>query len=239
MQNIIINRLYSDKAIFEIVPLKLKRKWMTESKNSFAYKCLPLNIANQYGWTVLSPTDFTIVWWGGKDPRDVDITVADQEFNENILSYFGESVFTLHLDFIIKTPENYSLYIRGVPNESRPGFKPLDAIVETDWLPFTFTYNFMLIEPGVYEFKKGDPLFTFFPIERNSVENFKLVEQLITDDKELHNDFLEYIKHSDKRKKENKQYRFYFNGIGPNKKYSIKNHITKLIFGGRSSIIDT
>lgn len=237
-KNIIINRI-TDHSVFEIVPLKVKRDWMSESAKNFAYKCLPLNIANQYGWAVLSPADFTIVWWGGKQPPDIDISVSDLVAENHILSYFGESVFTIHPDFIVRTPENYSLYVRGIPNEARPGVRPLDAIVETDWLDFTFTYNFMLIEPGIYEFKKGDPLFAFFPIERNTVENFSLVEQMIYEDEKLHKNFQEYVKHSEERKASRKQERLYFKGMGPDgTKYNIKNHITKLLFGGKSGNID-
>jgi hypothetical protein len=235
---IIINRI-EHNSIFEIVPLKVKRDWMNDSVKGFAYHCLPLNIANHYGWAVLSPADFTIVWWGGKKSPDIDISVDGDIGSSHILSYFGESIFTIHPDFIVKTPENYSLYIRGIPNEARPGVRPLDAIVETDWLTFTFTYNFMLIEPGIYEFKKGEPLFCFFPIERNTVENFGLVEQHITNDKDLEKGFIEYMQHSEERRGSDKHDKFYLRGMSPSrKKYNIKNHITRLIFGEGSGKID-
>lgn len=235
---IIVHRLFKDKTVFKIVPLRLKRDWMTNSKNKFAYKCLPLNIANQYGWAVLSPVDFSIVWWEGKAPEDIEVIVKDPNFDSSVLTYFGESVFTLHPDFIIQTPENYSLYIRGIPNESMPGIKPLDAIVETDWLPFTFTYNFKMLSPGIYEFKKGDPLFCFFPIERGTVENFKLVESFIEEDKEFSEEFNAFERHSVERRHDEFHHRLYLQGKSPTKKYKIKNHITSLLFGGKSDKIE-
>jgi hypothetical protein len=141
---------------------------------------------------------------------------------------------------MIKTPKGFSTYIRGVPNETKQGIKPLDAIVETDWLPFTFTYNFLLTDPGIYTFKKGEPLFTFFPIERNTVEKFELKESRIENNPELFKDFKEY---SDKREnlletiiKTGKDLfqNFYRDGVKANgEKVDIKNHITNLIFGGR------
>jgi hypothetical protein len=234
---VIVHRLYEDKTIFKIVPMRLKRDWMTDSKKKIAYKCLPLNIANQYGWAVLSPVDFSIVWWGGKEPSDVEIIIDDPNFDSSILSYFGESVFTLHPDFILQTPENFSTYIRGIPNEAMPGIKPLDAIVETDWLPFTFTYNFQMLTPGVYEFKKGDPLFCFFPIERNTVENFKLVESYIEKDKEFFEEFDGFSRHATERMHDEHHHRLYIQGKSPRKQYNIKNHITSLLFGGKSDKI--
>jgi hypothetical protein len=234
---VIVHRLYEDKTIFKIVPMRLKRDWMTESRNKFAYKCLPLNIANQYGWAVLSPADFSIVWWEGKEAPDIDVIIDDENYDSSILSYFGESVFTLHPDFVLQTPENYSMYIRGIPNNDRVGLKPLDAIVETDWLPFTFTYNFKVEGPGVYEFKKGEPLFCFFPIERDTVENFKLEESFIGNAGEFAKDFYSFEKHSADRIHDDFHHRLYIQGKSPNKIHQIKNHITSLLFGGKSDKI--
>ena len=33
-----------------IRPAEATREWMTDSPESFAYRCLPLNIANAHGW---------------------------------------------------------------------------------------------------------------------------------------------------------------------------------------------
>jgi hypothetical protein len=157
------------------------------------------------------------------------------------VSHFGEATFTLQLDFVIQTPENYSLYIRGVPNEINSTIRPLDAIVETDWLPFTFSYNYKFAETGTVDFKRGDPLFVFFPIERNSVENFKLKQINIEDNQDLYQDFLDY---SDSRisfnkdQNDNKFQRFYQDGRGPKKEYSIKNHLKRLFFGQDNGKID-
>jgi len=241
-KEIILYRFQEESPIFPVVPLTAKRKWMSESREKYAYKCLPLNIANQYGYAVLCPADFTLDWWGGVDPKDVDFSVASENdyLKKHVYSYFGEGTFTIHVDFVIKTPKGFSTYIRGVPNEAKQGIKPLDAIVETDWLPFTFTYNFLLTEPGTYTFKKNEPLFVFFPIERNTVENFELRESRIESNPEMLKDFDDYsekrenvIKNSTKAKKTSYQH-FYRNGVkASGEKVNIKNHITNLIFGGK------
>ena len=244
-KEITINRLLDGPPIFPVVPLTAKRNWMNKSRDKFAYKCIPLNIANQYGYAVLCPEDFTIDWWGGTEEKDVDFQVTSKNdyFKDHLHSYFGGGTFTIHVDFIIRTPEGFSTYIRGVPNETKQGLKPLDAIVETDWLSYTFTYNFLLIEPGSYSFKKGEPLFVFFPIERNTVENFDLIESHIKNHKELLEDFTHY---HNKRidaitgplKKPVWQY-FYRDGTkSSGEKVSIKNHITNLIFGGKRGKIN-
>jgi len=231
MSNIItIHRFNKNHSIFDVVPLKVKRDWMSDSREKFVYKCLPLNIANQYGWAVLSPVDFTISWESGTTPKDISIKIHEPGFDKKILSYFGETVFTIHLDFIVKTPENYSTYVRGIPNGQKPGIAPLDALVETDWLPFTFTYNFKVSSPGEYYFKKGEPLFSFFPVERATVENFELVESFIEEDEHLFADFQEFNQHSKDRNFDDFYHRLYFKGKTPSKDVNIKNHTTKLNF---------
>ena len=227
-------RLDRGKVWFEIEPMNMQRDWMHQSYKKFAYKCLPLGIANQYGWQVISPTDFSVSWFGGTKMSDVQIEVEDPEYERYFNSHFGESTFTLNLDFIIKTPENYSIYIRGVPNKPYGVVRPLDAIVETDWLPFTFTYNFLFMEPGTVNFKKGEPLFCFFPIERATVENFEIVNKSIEEYPDLLKDFQDFSSSRDRHLKSGYDagvfQKFYINGEGPSKKYNIKNHLKKIFF---------
>ncbi|MFM6944067.1 MAG: DUF6065 family protein [Bacteroidota bacterium] len=235
-QEIIANYLDgADNRYFDIVPLTMQRDWMHKSKEKFVYKCLPLGIANQYGWAVASPVDFTVSWYGGREHNDVEIYSDDPNFDsERFVAHFGEATFTLLLDFLIQTPENYSIYIRGIPNQDYGILKPLDAIVETDWLPFTFTYNFKFMEPGTVDFKKGDPLFCFFPIERNTVENFTLKAKSLVDNVELNKDFEEYAKARDVLVHTYSEkmlfQKFYIDGKGPNKIYKIKNHLKRVFF---------
>ena len=44
-----------------------KREWMDDTQDRFAYRCLPLSIANQTGWEILSPAGFTARWNGKND----------------------------------------------------------------------------------------------------------------------------------------------------------------------------
>lgn len=241
-KNIVINRIIKDKELFPIVPASVRRQWMDGTDQKFAYNCLPLNIANEYGWVVLSPADFSVSWYGGSSNPDVEIFSTDKDFlDHTVISHFGSGTFTIQLDFVIQTPKNYSLYIRGVSNQEHKIIQPLDAIVETDWLPFTFTYNFRFTDCGVVDFKKGDPLFMFFPIERSTVENFELKTINIEDNESFYKDYIEYSTSRSNFKSDGKRLqfqRFYKDGRGPNKKYSILNHTKRLIFGSKPDTIE-
>jgi hypothetical protein len=232
---IIVNRIY-DFDEFEIIPLRRKRDWMNDTRNAFAYQCMPLNIANEYGWSVLSPAQFTATW-DGTDYLDA-ITVKYEEGGEYDFahSHFGEGVLTIGVDFIIKTPPEISTYVRGIPNELIDGLQPLDAIIETDWLPFTFTYNYRFTRPCTIRFYKDEPLFSFFPVKRGDVESYKIKSQRIQKDVKLYEEYEkysnargEYLEKMNDPKAELDTQRYYSNAKAPDgNKYSVTNHVKKV-----------
>ena len=198
---------------------------MTETPQGYAYRCVPLTVANTYGWSVLNPYDF-IAEWNGDDATDAVSIKFKEDGYSYASSHFGSGILTIHPDFIIKTEKNISIFVRGVPNSIQDGIEPLDGIVETDWLPFTFTFNYKFTKPGTVSFKKGDPLFSFFPIERGFVEKFHIETQEITSDPELNADYEAYSKSRQDYLDNNtgKYQRYYANGKGPEKEYEIVNH---------------
>lgn len=195
MSVIEINYLNIDegKKLFEVVPLNKRRDWMNQTSGSFAYHCLPLVIANEHAWGVPSPGGFEAEWNGG--PGQQDLVVYEDSPNNNeewVVSHFGNGVLTIQLDFILKTERGISTYIRGMPNYFKKGIQPLDAIVETDWLPFTFTYNYLFTEPGRVRFDKDEILFSFFPVRRTWIESFDVVEKRIQDNESFYGQYLDY-----------------------------------------------
>jgi hypothetical protein len=186
-----INRIHGVE-VFKITKNQVKRKWMDETQGN-AYRCVPMNVANSYGWTVLSPIDFSATWDGGDKQHNLTIDI-DPTFQYKVASSeFGHGILSVVPDFVVRTSKNVSLYVRGVPNQIARGLQPFDGIVETDWLPFTFTFNYKFINPGKLTIKKDQPLFTFFPIERGYIESFETRDTDISKDKEFYEDYLKYV----------------------------------------------
>ena len=48
----------------EIQTAERTRQWMDETVDRFAYRCLPVAIANQVGWDLLCPIAFSAKWNG-------------------------------------------------------------------------------------------------------------------------------------------------------------------------------
>jgi hypothetical protein len=223
-----INRV-SEEEVFEIIPNDVKRKWMGDTKGN-AYKCVPMNVVNSYGWTVLSPKDFTATWDGGESRDSLQVELEQDSPFVFAASEFGHGILSVVPDFVVRTSKNISLYVRGVPNQIATGLQALDAIVETDWLPFTFTFNYKFLKPGRLTIKKDQPLFTFFPIERGFIESFETREVKIFKDKEFYEDFLKYVDLRDSQKShgDEKNGSAYLKGKLYEKEFEIINHTKKV-----------
>ena len=113
---------------------------MSRTRDSFAYRCLPLNIANAHGWELLCPAAFEAVWNGKTGIRGVVVTSQAPE-DQRPISHFGHGILTFHVETLFRTEPGINLWVTGPVNRPKDGIYALTGVVETDWLPFTFTMN--------------------------------------------------------------------------------------------------
>jgi hypothetical protein len=140
-----------------------RRDWMDETPSKFAYRCLPLTIANQTGWFVRNPVGFTATWRGRPEAGAIDFL-----FDTNaptwapwINNQFGQGVITWNTPFLFRTkPEGSRLLIIGPANSFKHAIQPLTAIIESDWISMSFTMNWKFTAAHVpVRFEVGEPLF--------------------------------------------------------------------------------
>jgi hypothetical protein len=169
-----------------IQPASARRGWMDATPQGFAYRCLPLTIANSHGWVVLGESSFDAVWNGGNQPGDIALKFR-QEGNPAPVSHFGAGILTFHIDALLRTPPGMNLWISGPPNEPKDGIAPLTGVVEADWAPMTFTMNWRFTRPfHPVRFEAGEPICFFFPIPRDIVRNAQPETRTLADEPELH-----------------------------------------------------
>lgn len=137
-----------------LVPAPLNRDWMDNSSDRHAYRCLPLAIANTYGWQLLLPVQVTAVWNGGGELADIEI---DCIHPHQAVSNFKSGIITFDVAYIFRTLPGYHLLVSGPTNIVKDGVAPMTAIVETDWLPYTFTFNYKFTRPGRVQWRAGEP----------------------------------------------------------------------------------
>lgn len=141
----------------ELRPASPERDWMDATRERFAYRCIPLSIANASGWEIAFPFAFEAAWFGDADASGVQLRGSDERMNTLVTSHFGHGVITFHTGWLFKTSPGWALWARGSPNAAKEGVAPLDGLVETDWLPFPFTMNWRFDRPGVVRFEADEP----------------------------------------------------------------------------------
>ena len=131
----------AENTAMEIEPAPIDRDWMEQSNRRFAYRCLPLAIANQSGWIMRSPFAFEAIWNGGESAADLRIAYPSELKETRVNSHFGHGILTFEIPFLFRTPSGVNLWVKGPSNWIKDGIQPLEGVVETDWANATFTMN--------------------------------------------------------------------------------------------------
>jgi hypothetical protein len=168
-----------------LTPATSGRPWMDTSRERFAYRCLPLLIANQAGWFVLNSHAFRATWTGSEDASGVLINYLSGSPPYPITSHFGHGIITWNLLYLFRTPPGYNLLVRGPANWPKDGAYALEGIVETDWCAATFTMNWKLPranQPVTFEI--DEPFCMIVPQKRGELEAFNPIVRSISTDPE-------------------------------------------------------
>ena len=149
------------------------RQWMDDVIDNHAYRCLPLTIANSYGWEILAPFAFTATWSGEVRPEAIALRRTDGSLPpvNVVASHFGYGIITFHLWYLFRTEPGWDLFASGSLNQPKDGVAPLTGIIETDWLPYPFTMNWQMTRPGSVEFREGEPVCMIFPVPHGTLQD--------------------------------------------------------------------
>src|SRR5437879_11798880 len=85
-------------------PAPRERRWMEDANKKFPYRCLPLVVANQYGWEILSTHHFRARWDGTSTPEGL---VIEKLCGVGLLlahSHFGQGRLTFQITFLFRAP---------------------------------------------------------------------------------------------------------------------------------------
>jgi hypothetical protein len=171
----------------KLVPAAPDRPWMDAFPARHAYRCLPLAIANTYGWEVLSPYSFSIRYNGGPRAEDISIKAHGDapQLSHFVTSNFTHGIVTFHLGYLFRTEPGWHTLATGPLNRPKDGISPLSGVIETDWLPYPFTMNWQLTRPGVVKFEEGEPVCQVFPVPAGALSAVQPELWDIADDPEL------------------------------------------------------
>jgi hypothetical protein len=163
-----------DSTDMPLCPAPTTRPWMDDPSLRFAYRCLPIVIANQAGWVIASPCKISARWNGGPDPSDLRLRFPGSPDENRIKSHFGHGILTFTLPYLFRTPPGINLWVKGPSNSFKDGIHPLEGIVEADWSVSTFTMNWKLTRSNrTIRFDQGEPICMIVPIPRNLLESLE------------------------------------------------------------------
>ena len=180
-----LNCYLTNQGEIEIKPASRFRDWMDGPVVNNVKRCLPVLMASSHGWEILSPFDFSVLWNGGDKKQDTQITIKNDLITQNsdennrlpnssinVISHFGGGIVTINLYVIFETDPGVNLWVGGAPNHFKDGVQPLSALIESDWMPYTFTMNWKITRKNtVIEFTRGEPVCFVFPVQRNLLES--------------------------------------------------------------------
>jgi hypothetical protein len=168
-----------------IRPAPMERAWMDVTDQKYAYRCLPLNIANAFGWEILCEEGFIATWLGGEEITDVIVEHDSNRFTQ-AGSHFAHGILTFHIPCLFKTEPGVEMMVQGPVNNPKDGIYPLTGVIETAWAPYTFTHNWKFTRPyHTVRFHKGDPFCHIFPVSCDVLESVEPVIRPISTEPEL------------------------------------------------------
>jgi len=156
----------------KIVAANPERKWMDEQPHRHPYRCLPLSIANAYGWHLLCPVPIEIEWNGNPGLNDLKVRALKpmQPVGRLVETFcrsaFGYGIVTMHINYIFQTDPGWDLMVTGPANAPKDNAYPLTGIIETSWLPYPFTMSWQVLRPGKASFDEDEPFCSIFPIQK-------------------------------------------------------------------------
>jgi LPS sulfotransferase NodH len=179
----------------EIVTATARRDWMDATPKRYAYRCLPMVIANQAGWLILNRSKLTVTWNGTADQSGLRINFEAGKNPQHAVSLFGCGILTFTIGYLFRTPPGYNLYVHGPANMPKDGICPLEGIVETDWPESTFTMNWKVTRPDhPIVFESNEPIAMVTPMPRYQLERFEPEIRNISDVPQLEARYEEWLR---------------------------------------------
>jgi LPS sulfotransferase NodH len=168
----------------QLFPAPASRDWMDKTHQHFANRCLPMLMANQSGWFLVSKLDVSVVWNGGQAKESLSITTSPGvRGHAPAVSIFGHGILTWHIPYLFRTPAGFNLLARGPANWPRENAFALEGLVETDWAVATFTMNYKILRANeAVHFRAGEPVCMIVPQRRGELEAFQPFIRSINDD---------------------------------------------------------
>jgi hypothetical protein len=195
-----------------IISPPVKRDWF----DNYWYHCLPITIANQYGYALVVNKD--VEFFLKDELSFIYISKDLEDVYPKVRVGPGHGLISIDFPFSIRTSPGINILITNPFNHFMENLSTITGVFEGDNLRRHLNVVLKVLKPGVAKIKKGDTIATFFPIQRYFVDNFELIngenifnENDLLDEENAMYDF-KLRKHYRENFLENTLDKTYFNG---------------------------
>ena len=146
---------------------------MDETAGKHAYKCFPVSLANQVGWTISFTKDIRFIWDGITDTTQDHVTIL--EGKEIVDTNRANATISFHSGIQFKTDEDMSVLCIPPANVFIDGLVPYTSVISTSFLDDPYPIAWRITKPN-HEFlvKAGTPIATFIPISLSKLSEIEL-----------------------------------------------------------------
>ena len=222
----------------DVQPASAERPWIDDTRDQFAKRCLPLVAANAHGWQIRLLDGCWLKWNGGIYPKGLKVK-TDSGTSDHIASHFGHGILTFKVHCLFRTEPGINLWVTGPVNSFKDGIQPLSGLLESDWMPYTFTMNWQVTRKRKWiRFEKSDPIAQVFPVPRGIVDTTEPeLRSLATEDAlnemvlgwhKSRREFIEALKARDPATVSQAWQKHYFRGQYPDGSPGSSEHQTKI-----------
>lgn len=182
----------------EIVPAHPQREWMNKTpmpqrhdhsapveptvkqdQFGFANRCLPMLMANQIGWNVVTKVPYVITALSQGNHVTYFPLRRPPRFGGPV-NNFANGIVTWQVPWVMETPPGWDLLVIPPPNKYLPsGVTCLSGLVETDHSPATFTVNWHLEPLTAVHLEPGDVIATLIPFHTDEADGWGFEEDLV------------------------------------------------------------
>lgn len=155
---------------WNIEPLSIKRDWMDATPEKHAYRCFPVTMANQIGWSISCKQDIRFIWDGINDTTMAHIEILEGPQGSN--AGRGQSTVSFNIGYIFRSEQNISLLTMTAPNYFHEGFEVMSSMISTSFFNNDFPLAIKATIPNKeIIIKSGTPIAALLPISVSSLKD--------------------------------------------------------------------
>jgi hypothetical protein len=168
-----VKAFITNEGFGQLGSLSVKRDWMDETYDAHAYKCFPVSLTNQMGWSISFPEDISFIWDGISDTSSDHVKILQGE--KYAYTTRSNASISFHTGISFETEKNVTLLQMPVPNNFIDGVVPFTTLMSTSFFKGELPVVWRITRPNVeITIKAGTPIISILPVDLENLQNSEI-----------------------------------------------------------------